>query len=824
MHRLIPALCTATLLSACQAVSYQPSPADRKVAFPLLPCEESGRLQEARKQLTSAPLASRAGEDLTFSDQWVCVTTPDMRDVDDAGPETRARVALVDPNELALRNELEQDFVASPTGSRAFLGIALSGGGSKAGAFGIGVLAGLADSDLLDTADFISTVSGGSYSAYYYYTHRVLPGARGKGGDKRNPEVTSKELFWDCVQRPGPDLMDAQLRERLGARGACDLGGLRPSLTPATKLPYFDAHYQAYLRCQQDVFNPGMCSTNPDIGRIGGGISPITLAGTIALIPAGLIGNVLFDWGINTSQAGRTYARGIGMAYGTTLTKGSALPSSAPLENTTSIPGQPASYVSTKIRCDKPDNDDGYALDCTRGAFLDSAVPLTYPELRTALLEGRKIGGAPLPFWIINATGPRFRSFFGWWAPAVDDISNLDMFEMTAVSHGSARFGYVSAPMSLHDMTVLDAVTASAAFADSSQLSITNRIGKGLIGVGLRLTNFDWGADISNYNVPDRRRSLHKALPIPFYWTDSFFDNTFGPNSKRQTFKDRTHSAFIRLIDGGNSENLGVYALMKRKVQTIVLADSAADTNGHFKDICAFSFRLKNNPDGFPTKLYIPGLKNFHTHCDELLEKTGSQARSYPIREWKFNFPVLMACMRTAAPVDLAKPCEGLDPQTDSRVLIVKPAIDLESVIAKQTVMRLGAMSKRSIISCLLPHEVADGKMVPLLNCDATAFVLAAWVDEDGACQKFPQHATASTTLNSSSTLFSAYRELGRQYIMQAKQVLDELAQGKDELFRVVAEQQGNHPLANKPLSTVEDKMTCDGKVRPPWLTAVSAQ
>lgn len=807
-------------LCACQAVSYQPSPAERGVKFPLEACNEE-RLRSARHHLVDGQDSAQVRGRPDFTDEWVCVTSPLSPDLDEASPHRQAQAALQDAGERSLRRALEQDFLPPPVDGRPALGIALAGGGSKAAAFGTGVLAGLADAGWLDKADMLSTVSGGSYAAYFYYTHRILPLTRSTNRERRNSNVRTVDLFRDCVQRPPLESMDAAVWSALGRYGACDLGGIKVS--PQAAQTFDDAHYQAYLRCQQDVFNPGLCSTDPDLQRLGGGLSPLTLAGTIALAPIGLVGNVLFDWGINVSQAGRTYARGIGMSFGTTLTSAQALPSSEVLRDEPTLASRPAPYVFAKIPCSASPSTTEFALDCHRGLLFDASIPLTFEELRAAALQSRHASArSPMPFWILNATAPRYRSFYGWWAPAVEDTANQDMFEMTAVSHGSPRFGYVSAPMNLHNMHVLDAVAASAAFADSAQLAITGRIQKGLLGMLLRTFNFDWGADVANYNVSDSRRRWHKALPFPLYWTDSFFDHTFGTSADRPSYRGRTSTAYIRIIDGGNSENLGLYALMRRKTRTIVLADSAQDGDGHFVDLCAFRARLAKNAKEFPVALHVPGLRNFHKHCDDLLRKEGGQARSYPIREWKLDFPVLVACMRAGPPPNPAQPCAELDASTDSHMLIVKPAINLGKVVSEQTAWRPQGVRQRFIESCAVPGGDAYAT-TQLLNCDATAFLLADWNDGDGPCQRFPQHATAITTLNSSSMLFGAYRELARQYVMRAATMLEGLMQGDDRLFQKVAGQQAAEPMDD---AADEDnrptRVTCDRDARPAWLVSAT--
>jgi len=51
-----------------------------------------------------------------------------------------------------------------------YLGLSLSGGGIRSSSFSIGLMAGLSKEDILGDFDYISSVSGGSYAAFWYYT------------------------------------------------------------------------------------------------------------------------------------------------------------------------------------------------------------------------------------------------------------------------------------------------------------------------------------------------------------------------------------------------------------------------------------------------------------------------------------------------------------------------------------------------------------------------------------------------------------------------------------------------------------------------------
>ncbi|MEJ8846364.1 patatin-like phospholipase family protein [Variovorax rhizosphaerae] len=812
-------------LCGCQVVSYQPSASSRGVDFPLKPCDE--------KLLADAREALLRGESLKYEEGWVCVTKPmgdaqisakaaatiravpgelDAHDTREPAIQ-RAKseaIAFESPGEKQLRELVETTFLQPDLGTaRPKLGVSLAGGGSKAGAFGIGVLAGLADMELLDHADYISSVSGGSYAAYFYYTHRILPLER-EGPRIKN--VTTKELFWDCVQIPDVDRLGPGIPDEIYARGGCKDNALLP-----TNTGFPSNYYQAFLRCQQDIFNPGKCSTTVRRGDYFKSIAPETLAGNIALTPASWLANILFDWGLNASQAARTYRRGIGMAYGTTLTRSSALEHAG-------------SAADLQVPCspDAPAATQGFALDCERGQFLVAPEGMTYQELRNGLLRARGTS-RPLPFWIINATAPLRRSAFGWWSPAVKDITNKDMFEMTAMSHGSGRFGYVPAPMSLHGMNVLDSVAASAAFLDSTQIALTNVLAKGTLGVTLRVTNFDWGSDISNYNVSDVQRGLHKLLPIPFYWADSGIARHLAPGAKvedvhgKQEEDERKHGPYIRLIDGGNAENLGVFPLMKRHVKTIVIADSASDREGLFADLCAFRHRISAAPESFPRLFYVPGLKDFDHHCEDLLQS--GIKRGYPIQEWSFKMPLLIGCLRTQLPRKPEEPCTDLDENVDSRVLIVKPAINVDNLIQRQ--VRNDApnvpMPRRIITKCLLPGDIPPPEETPLLNCDSLQYLLARWDVEKGSCQSFPQHGTMTMTLDSSVFLFTAYRELGRQYLLQAQHLLHGLWRGDKagiDQFEQLGRDQGSES------QRLDDKfrpggmpreLRCDNMREGPW-------
>lgn len=801
-----PLFCLVALVSACG--THGPTTREsRGIAFPLKGCTDEHLAEAARK--LQAPMAPPQ-----FDDSWVCVTdtaaqaqerqrtppsrsdsVPAVRDASSppAVEQSPLPVALTNEQrealarsqrETRLRTALEQPYV-NATPESANLGIALSGGGSKAAAFGSGVLAGLADIEQLDSAAYISTVSGGGYAAYFYYAHKIFPHLR-----KESLGVaSSKELYRDCVRLPGLTVRKkpngelhgeedyeatAELRARIVEAGACSRYTLvSPGVNPPPN------PYQAFVRCQQDMLNPGNCSVQSTTGDVG--ISgPMVVSTLLTAIPS-YLSTIVFDWGIRTSPAAETYRNGIGLAYGATVRR------PAELKN---VP-----FPASKMPFDCASPGTGFAMDCAPGPGHPTAVPLTFEELLETYRSARTDPQRRVPFWIINAVASQQRSFFGWWNISPPNTSSSDIFEMTAVSHGSGRYGYVSAPPSLHKLTVLDAVGAAAAFLDPNQNAVgSSAVARGTLGLLMRLGNVDWGIDIANYNVTDARRTLHTVMPFPFF--DAPISKHILHRGQPEEDKERVGSVFIRLIDGGNGENLGAHGLLKRGARNIVISDAAQDELGNFADVCELRRRLSELPEfnseaggRFAKHLYIPGLPGFSTHCKTI--RTADPPQGYGVHNWPFDFPVLVGCVRKQeAKANEATACDGLDTTTqngqpDARLFIVKPAINVAHVRAVQSwhVENSEKQLKVQLNDCLLPSDRVTDK-VPTqrtLNCDSAVFFNSNWERERGDCQRFPQHSTVLATANSSNSIYAAYRELGRQYVHRLEPMLKQLMQNADE-------------------------------------------
>ena len=771
-------VCFALALVGC-AHRFPASESELAFSYPLQECTPA-KLEEAGRQAANLDAPLRRDDSTVcrtgLVNRQTAATTPvnaadehtgaacaglkddEPPDETDAERKKRLEEQAFSRPERCLRQHLEAPFTTT-TRKPAQFGIALSGGGSKAAAFAVGVMAGLSDFNMLDRADYLSSVSGGGYAAYFYYAHRIFPIVR--PGPLRPVNVTTAELFRDCVAKPdADDAMDDIIRRIGAAAPYCDRQSLR-AYTPPSGALVQNAGYQALLKCTQDMMRPGECSMAAT-SSWRRGISLPTWGGSLATIIPSFFSNTLFDWGMATSPSAISYQDGIGLSYGATLSDTANL--------------SPAIVTQRTERCGHLPGATEQVLDCHTSIFDPDPDPMRFDELRVGLLKLRAAGGDGIPFWILNAAAPQHRSLYGWLRQGRDDITNSDMFEMTAVSQGSGRYGYVSASPAIHGMSVLHGVRTSAAFLDANQLVLRNAAVRTIAGGALHLANLDWGLDIANYNVSTQARRIHRALPFPFYYLDRALARVFDSEPMPAERRDRERSVFIRLIDGGNAENLGAYSLLKRGVKNILIADAAGDSDGQFSDLCGLRRRLKWAPDGlFPRFVHLPGLHDFDGHCEKLDAR--DKGPGYNLHAWFKDHPLLLGCIRQrpAAKGD-PRACHGLG-DNDIRLLIAKPALDMPTFQARQLglkdVSRDGRTTRRSVLSdCWIR---GTDKATDLLNCDTATFLHFNRDYKRGDCLLFPQHSTVLMTINSSATLFVAYRELARQHVWRSRDVLEGL-------------------------------------------------
>lgn len=325
---------------------------------------------------------------------------------------------------------------------------------------------------------------------------------------------------------------------------------------------------------------------------------------------------------------------------------------------------------SNARRIDPDRRDSPLRLDA--GAMSWSALRAIYARPRAG--SGGDIRTWSVPLWIVNANDGNKTA--DRWTNAQHN------FEITPFGAGSAQTGYVHETRLLPIPDLGTSVRASAGFADSQGLTSWKRTvvnSLSTVWPGVR-----WGVPVT---VPT---------------------------------KDGTKKT-LRLSDGGGSENLGLYALLQRGVENIIVVDAAQDIEGDMSDVCDVRAALKRD-----------GIDLTFNQLDKL-DDVCSGSKRYNLSDWPS--PVV----------------EGEASWRDgrvSRIWLIKAAWDQRAVADAYTDRTCGNPGKPD---CFLTVFYGHNSTVGVHG-----------KNEGGANMAFPQLPTAGSTANSSSYLFWGYRELGR--------------------------------------------------------------
>jgi hypothetical protein len=193
------------------------------------------------------------------------------------------------------------------------------------------------------------------------------------------------------------------------------------------------------------------------------------------------------------------------------------------------------------------------------GIIVGVKDPVRFEEMRAFIKENK------LPSFVINTTATISDNIDHYGA----DFAN-SIFEFTPFSYGSDAYGYHSEDFPIDIST---AVAVSGAAADSS-------IFPEKMGFVLSALNLDLGYNVPNYNITDPRKVAgHNILPFPFYLAYRSNDDIRGTS--------------IYLTDGGHSENLGAFALIRRMCKNIIVVDAEHDPHYRFEAYRKLKTRLK---------------------------------------------------------------------------------------------------------------------------------------------------------------------------------------------------------------------------------------
>lgn len=307
------------------------------------------------------------------------------------------------------------------------LGLALSGGGTKAAAFAHGVLHGLNGTGLLDQVDIISTASGGSYAAYWYFSKRLE--ASRVGFDYHSIFADCFPYWWDTKGTTTPlGRMFLVGREVTIAEGGTSCNNPH-HFDPNKGDPY---RWQAHILRWPDVFGTSFT-------RVEGGQQSAPTKDQVALGLSAAI-EILFSWTGMDSNLAQSYQYGIERTWGLN-----------PKPRTRATVKEPESSLWTFT-------NDGLYGQMLR---VESAT-MQWKDLQ-ALYRTEK----SLPLWILNANAGS-KGF-------TPDLRNL--YEITPFGNGSVHIGFRDGlpPSQLKDIAT--AVRASAAFVDSQGLNNETQAG-----------------------------------------------------------------------------------------------------------------------------------------------------------------------------------------------------------------------------------------------------------------------------------------------------------------------------------------------------------
>ena len=346
---------------------------------------------------------------------------------------------------------------------RRKIGLALSGGGTKAGMYAHGVLHGLNQSGLLDHVDAISTASGGGYAAYWYFTKRLE--AQRQGFDYR-------AIFQDCIPVWLTRNDSTAEQELLRAMDDAKRAALKAKISTCNNSNHYFTgegnedpwRWQAHIVRWPSVFAEhiviptGEKQTGPY-----GNIRTYTI-------------RTLFEWfpaffGYEATVV-REYREGLQRTWGLNP-KPREMNRNA--EGETEFEREQSRWVYTNAV--KPFDRNGSPVGVDPGAEQWSDFQALY----------RDQGAANLPLWILNATQGQKRG----------TPNAYNLYELTPFGYGSARHGYKVGLPPLKSGTLSEGLQASAAFFDAQ--GVEDGFQRALLGgVANVLGGLAWGV-----NMPD---------------------------------------------------------------------------------------------------------------------------------------------------------------------------------------------------------------------------------------------------------------------------------------------------------------------------------
>jgi hypothetical protein len=585
---------------------------------------------------------------------------------------------------------------------------------------------GLQESGVLEHVDVISSVSGGSYAALYYFgrLYAAYSRVRDRFTTAENALPDSAKFFADCFPSEQLRWFGSDRPPYWSANtpaGACPSGESVGAYWPIAADDYGEDPLReaSQIRGYQDVLSSDFAYANNvdssvELRKTIAGAAGLVFKNSFLLFIPNYVANSIFDWRVDLSPSKDTYDAGITRTYARDATllakRGDA------------TPNRPPGYVESPGRL-------------TFAALRELAEATQPGQCAEDLL---KLGLCHVPFWIINATAgtgvSNLRLFDSRRYSAV-----VNGFEFTPYGYGAGAYGWFAwGQRELEpNVSVPEAVGMSAAFFDSQQRTVGSGFLRPTVNLLLHGLNLDWGTSIANYNQTrteyDGRRIVHDLLPWPAY---SLHHNT----------ADR-RSLYIHLSDGGMNENLGAYALIKRRVPEIIIADAATDEKYQFNDLCELGRQLDDehqfvlNVDLWTPEQVAAG------HVPWSSIKCGQGNDPFGI---KGRLPSMVLRGRICAIAELK--CD--DTSAVSRLYILKPALNYSATPN-------GGASLQQELDAAARHQLdysTCGSVGRSYPCEVITYL------SNPSVQDFPQDSVVGVTFNSNAFIYGAYKELGRYY------------------------------------------------------------
>jgi Patatin-like phospholipase len=425
------------------------------------------------------------------------------------------------------------------------LGLALSGGGTRAASFSIGVMKALNDNPsikILDNVNLISSVSGGSYANYWYFSQLFYQYQLNKSQKLVKPN-TNDDIFksWNESET---NLADPNLYR------------FQRHLEESSEIMAF-AHKSTFFNDTRVNLQYG---------------TQVLLQGFWT--PFYWVANGLFDWEANITPFFYFYKDGIDRTYG---------------------------YVPLDYTLDNYANAHS-ALFGLAGNI--DAEPILLGDMKDFLNDQKKLKSQKTPYFIVNTTArygnqwgedgnmeDKVFEFTPWGCHSdllnIHPSKNLINQSDCPLKDFHVEWNRAIGSMEL-DLARIVAISGAAVDGQASFVDISGKesegyklLGKPFLEIVLDTLNFNLGYTVQNQNTSSWDRYFHKLLPWPFYLADDYH-NKDNPTS-------------VHLSDGGHSENLGILPLIRRNTQCIISVDAEQDSNSTFESAKRLKLALERH-------------------------------------------------------------------------------------------------------------------------------------------------------------------------------------------------------------------------------------